>query len=86
MTQSHDMDRGALARDLLVFQMKLAADGLKDIAVFWATLLAGLIDLVLAKTVRTRFFYRVLHASHAFDGALDLHKPARSRFHGGSGV
>lgn len=73
MTQPNDMDRKALARDLLVFQGKLALDGLKDIAVFWGTLGAGLIDLVFATSLRTRLFYRVLQASHHFDRTLDLH-------------
>lgn len=74
MTQTDEMDRKALAKDLLVFHGKLALDGLKDIAVFWITLLAGIIDLLFAKTLRTRLFYRVLQASHLFDATLDLNR------------
>lgn len=74
MTQTEEMDRQALAKDMLVFHGKLALDGLKDIAVFWATLGAGLIDLLFAKTLRTRLFYRVLQASHRFDSTLDLNR------------
>lgn len=69
-----DMDRKALAKDLLVFHGKLALDGLKDFALFWITLAAGLLDLLFATTLRTRFFYRVLQFSHRFDATLDLNR------------
>jgi hypothetical protein len=82
VTQRQDVDRRALAKDVLVFQGKLALDGLKDICVFWATLGAGLIDLALARTVRTRLFYRVVQASHRLDGTLDLHGAYRKVFGG----
>lgn len=74
MTQVEDMDRKALARDLLVFHGKLALDGLKDLALFWLTLAAGLLDLLFARTLRTRLFYRVLQFSHRFDATLDLNR------------
>ncbi|MFP4623440.1 MAG: hypothetical protein ACLFRX_04605 [Gemmatimonadota bacterium] len=60
-----------------MFQAKLALDGLKDIAVFWGSLGAGLIDLVFATSFRTRLFYRVLDASQLFDRTLDLHSPGK---------
>lgn len=68
--------RGAMTRDFLIFQLKLMLDGLKDVLVFNASLVAYVLDLLLGRGRRRRFFYAVLEASERFDLWLNLHGPA----------
>ncbi len=43
---------------------KLATDGIRSLTGLGASLAAGLTELFLARTLRTRLFYRMLQASH----------------------
>lgn len=65
-----------LIRDLAIFQLKLAIDGLKDIALIQLSLGAALLDLVLSPIARPRLFYRVLRMSERFDLWLNLYAAA----------
>ncbi|MDB4948974.1 MAG: hypothetical protein JWM27_1623 [Gemmatimonadetes bacterium] len=65
--------RGVLVRDLLIFQAKLALDGLKGIFLFQASLVAAGIDFVLGRRKRVSLFYKVLELSERFDLWLNVY-------------
>lgn len=60
--------RGALVRDLLIFQLKLSMDGLKDLVLVPLSIGAAGVDFVF----RTRLFYRVLRVGERYDLWLNL--------------
>lgn len=71
---------GVLVRDFLIFYIKLAVDGLKDIVLLQLTLLAFVIDLALMVFTggrRTRLFYKVMEVGERFDLWLNLHGASR---------
>jgi hypothetical protein len=68
--------RGVLVRDLLIFQAKLALDGIKGIFLFQASLAAAAIDFILGRRKRGSLFYRVLDWSERFDLWLNLYGAA----------
>jgi hypothetical protein len=61
--------RGALIRDVMIFNLKLLLDGLKGVVVFQAALAAAVLDLLFP---RARLFYRVLYWAEHFDLWLNL--------------
>lgn len=65
--------RGVTFRDFMIFQLKLALDGLKDIVVFNLSIVAMLIDFLSGRGRRPRLFYSVLRVSERFDAWLNLH-------------
>lgn len=60
-------------RDFVVFQIKLAVDGVKDLLVFNLSIVAILADLLLGGRRPGRCFYGVVRASRNFDAWLRLH-------------
>ncbi|MXX54410.1 MAG: hypothetical protein F4Z44_01295 [Gemmatimonadetes bacterium] len=66
--------RGVVIRDFIVFQIKLAADGLKDVVAINLSIIAIVIDLLTGRGSRPRFFYGVVRLSARFEGWLDLHR------------
>jgi hypothetical protein len=63
---SEDSDRISRSRlqlvwDVLIFQFKLAADGLRDVALVPVSLISGLLGLVAGGDDPGRYFRRVLH-------------------------
>ena len=71
-----EMTRGVLVRDLLLFQVKLALDSLKDLALLQASLVAAVLDIVLMRWTRGRLFYGVLRFSERMDLWLNLYGAA----------
>lgn len=71
-----EMSRGVLVRDLILFQIKLALDSLKDIALLQASLVAAVLDLVFMPLTRGRLFYAVLRFSERLDLWLNLYGAA----------
>lgn len=69
--------RRVLVRDLIVFQIKLAMDGLKDFVLLQASIVAALIDLVFMARTRGRCFYAVLRVSERIDLWFNLYGPAQ---------
>ncbi|NJD10131.1 MAG: hypothetical protein FIB01_06700 [Gemmatimonadetes bacterium] len=65
-----------IIRDLIIFQLKLAVDGLKNVFLLPASLVAALIDLLLPGTQPGRLFYRVMRLGETFDQWLSLYGPA----------
>lgn len=67
---------GVLLRDLLIFQLKLVLDALKDILLIKLSILAAVLDLAFGRRGRPLLFYRVLRMSERFDLWLNLYAPA----------
>jgi hypothetical protein len=68
---------GVLLRDLVIFQVKLVLDGLKDAAVIPLSVVAVVLDLFVGGPRRGRIFYGVMRAGERFDRWLNLHGAAR---------
>lgn len=64
--------RPVTIRDFLIFQFRLILDGVKDIVVFNASILAMLLDLLSGSGRKPRLFYSVLKLSERFDLWLNL--------------
>jgi len=64
--------KGVIVRDLLLFQMKLWLDGLKDVVLSPVSIVAAVLD-VLRSPERQSFFYRVLQLGERFDQWLNLY-------------
>ena len=67
-------DRGVVIRDFIVFQVKLAADGLKDFVAINLSVIAIVIDLLTGRGRNPRFFYAVVRLSRRFESWLALHR------------
>ena len=74
--------RSVLVRDLLIFQLKLWLDGVKDVVLVPASLGAAAFDFVF----RTRLFYRVLRWGERYDLWLNLFGAAREAERSGEGL
>lgn len=66
--------RSVVIRDFIVFQVKLAADGLKDFVAINLSVIAIVIDLLTGRGSNPRFFYAVVRLSRRFEGWLALHR------------
>jgi len=65
--------RNVTLRDFVIFQLKLALDGLKDLVVFNVSIVAIVLDVIAGQGRRPRLFYSVVRASERFDKWLNLH-------------
>lgn len=65
--------RSVTVRDFLIFQAKLALDGLGDLVAFNLSIVAIILDFISGRGKRPRLFYSVVRASKRFDKWLDLH-------------
>lgn len=68
--------KGVILRDLLLFQMKLWLDGLKDVVLSPISIIAVLLDM-LRGSDRSSLFYRVLQLGEGFDQWLNLYGAAQ---------
>ena len=62
-----------VVRDLVVFQVKLLLDGLKDLVMIWVSIGAAALDLVAPSGERGRRFYASMRAAEKFDRWLNLY-------------
>lgn len=65
--------RKVTLRDFVIFQVKLALDGLKDLVVIQLSVLAIIVDFIAGRGPRPRYFYSVMRVSERFDAWLNLH-------------
>jgi hypothetical protein len=72
-----DRSKWVILRDLAIFQVKLAMDGVKDIVFMPLSIMAAALDLVLPGRRPGHRFYRVLRAGEKFDGWLNLFGAAK---------
>ena len=89
MSASSSSDGGpsksVIVRDLLLFQMKLWLDGLKDVVLSPLSIGAALLDMVRG-TGRRSLFYRVLQLGERFDRWLNLYHASQRAPHRSSGL
>jgi len=69
--------RKVVMRDFLIFQIKLALDGFKDMVVFGLSIGAIVLDFISGRGKRPRLFYSVVRVSERWDMWLNLHSAAR---------
>ena len=60
-------------RDFLIFQAKLALDGLRDLIVFNLSIGAMVLDVIAGRGSRPRLFYSVVRMSERWDLWLNMH-------------
>jgi hypothetical protein len=65
--------RQVTLRDFMIFQLKLALDGLKVVVVFQVSIVAVVVDFISGRGEKPRWFYSVVRASERWDRWLDLH-------------
>lgn len=69
--------RKVALRDFVIFQIKLALDGFKDMVVFGLSIVAIVLDFIAGQGKRPRLFYSVVRISERWDMWLNLHAAAR---------
>ncbi len=65
--------RHVTLRDFVIFQVKLALDGLKSLFVIQLSVLAIIVDFFSGRGERPRWFYSVVRVSERFDKWLNLY-------------
>lgn len=65
-----------LIRDLMIFQLKLVMDGLKDAIVLPVSAVLVMAELLFGGARRGRSFYALMRACESFDRWLNLHGAA----------
>lgn len=65
--------RNVTLRDFVIFQVKLALDGLESLLVMQLSVLAIIVDFFGGKGERPRWFYSVVRVSERFDRWLNLY-------------
>lgn len=68
-------ERWALVRDVVVFQVKMMVDNVRDFALMPVSLGAALLDLVFASRRNDSLFYRVLHWGAHSEQLIDVYSP-----------
>jgi hypothetical protein len=76
---SHPHDRWAFFRDVLVFQVKLLLDNLRDFALVPVSLVAALIDLVVRGERQGTCFYKVLEWGAHSERVIDVYSALDKR-------
>jgi hypothetical protein len=69
--------RKVALRDFMIFQVKLALDGFKDMVVFGLSIGAIILDFIAGQGDRPRLFYSVVRVSERWDMWLNLHSAVR---------
>ncbi|MEQ1857216.1 MAG: hypothetical protein ABL963_12125 [Longimicrobiales bacterium] len=65
--------RRVTMRDFVIFQVKLALDGLKSVLVIQLSVLAIIADFFSGREAKPRHFYSVVRVSERFDQWLNLY-------------
>ena len=73
--EEHHEARWLLIRDVLVFQLKMLLEALRDVLLPAATLIAGGAGLLVGGDRPERFFHEVLRLGARFDVWLNLFEP-----------
>jgi hypothetical protein len=75
-----------LIRDLLIFQLKLVMDGIKDAVILPTSCVVVVAELLFGGARRGRMFYALMRACESFDRWLNLHGPVRAARRGREGL
>lgn len=81
MSEPNTSKRGALVRDAVVFQLKLMADGLRDLVLLPLSLVAALVGLIRGGDEPEREFVEVLKLGRKSEHWINLFGRHRSREH-----
>ena len=71
-------DRGVIVRDLVIFQIKLFLDGLKDVVMSPLAIGAAALDLLAPTSKRGARFYSVMRVGERIDRWLNLFGASRA--------
>jgi hypothetical protein len=85
-TEANATTPAVLIRDLMIFQLKLVLDGLKDAIVIPVSAVLVMGELLFGGAKRGRSFYALLRACEAFDRWLNLHGASRRAAHDREGL
>lgn len=66
-----------LLRDLFLFHVKLALDGIKDVVLIWLSVMAVIGDFILGAPRRGQLFYSVMRLGERFDLWLNVYAASR---------
>ena len=72
MTKDNPKTRGQLLRQILVFQFKLAMDGLRDLLLSPISIVAALAGILTNHPDPSRYFNRLLELGHRSDQWINL--------------
>lgn len=70
--QEPDMPRLSLIRDMLIFQIKLAIDAIRDFFLSPVSIICGLVDILLGKPLSKSYFHKLMDFGHQSDSWLNL--------------
>lgn len=76
METSSRPSKGVLIRDLLILQIKLAIDGVKDVVLFPLASAAVIFDILFGRADRPLMFYNLLRLGERFDLWINLYGAA----------
>jgi hypothetical protein len=76
MHPSQGTPPSVLLRDLALFYIKLALDGMKDVALIWLAGFAVVADLIVGGPRRGHYFYSVMRLGERIDLWLNIYAPA----------
>jgi hypothetical protein len=71
-----EVSRSILIRDLIIFQLKLWADGVKDVVLSPISLGAAVLDVLLGPGTKGYRLYRVMRSGERFDLSINLYGAA----------
>ncbi|KGJ98409.1 hypothetical protein [Thalassotalea sp. ND16A] len=64
--------RWALIRDMLVFQVKLAMDAIRDLFLSPVSIICGLVDILKGHSLSQSYFHKLMRFGHKTDSWLNL--------------
>jgi len=67
-----DISRWALIRDMLIFQIKLAMDAIRDLLLSPASIVCGLIDIFKGHSISKSYFHKLMELGQKSDSWLNL--------------
>jgi len=70
--QEPDISRWALIRDMLIFQVKLAMDAIRDLLLSPASIVCGLIDIFKGHSLSKSYFHKLMALGQKSDSWLNL--------------
>jgi hypothetical protein len=73
MDATNATPRRVIIRDLIIFQIKLLLDGLKDLVLSQLSFFAALVDVLIGGSRRGRIFYGAMRIFERFDLWLNLY-------------
>jgi hypothetical protein len=67
-----DIERWTLMRDMLVFQVKLAIDAIRDLFLSPVSIICGVVDIFIGNSLSKSYFYKLMGFGHQTDSWLNL--------------